>query len=398
MPKATPRLVLKGSPVAVDSPNGVYDFIGTAQIVDDDKEELSLDDIVSQFPVMKARMGGIGIPITWGHHDIIVGHSLEEEVLDITDAQTNSVVKGVRIRTKIHDYDETDRMAREAIEKGEVDGLSIAGFALEWELACDDDQCTRMHTKITKGNYRGFALCSKPRNRLARRLNGPNAPQVVQKALELGVDNCPLCQETIQYYVQEEGMSQEQARGQVEGLLRKGCGGKKYEEKSNTDPSEDSTSEPTEMEEAEMPLTEEELKSIVKAVADGVKEGFENIQKAQPEPEPKADPEPALNIAEEIKKAMEESMRPLEERLVKLEKAAEEPPKAEPAAEPQEPAPKPVQKDDGVTSETDPVAGGAKKIEKGGLPEDDKDPKGPKNEEEAVQAMLEKMPGEWSRI
>lgn len=211
-------ILLKGS-FTTDAPDKPWVFLGTVEVPDKDKEKLSVDDIWSQIPVMKAISNG-RIPITFGHMDLPVGYTIAEELVDIDDKGT--VRKAIKLTFEVPPGDPLQDIARDMLSKGEFTELSISGIRLV-KGPCDEPACDIL---VSKGAYRSFALArpGTARNPLARRLDSIDAPHIIHRAREhlekAGIDGkCPLCNE-LQEYLHKAGTPDDLVRSKMTFILK----------------------------------------------------------------------------------------------------------------------------------------------------------------------------------
>ena len=384
MEETTLSFIFKGEPEVVSLGERIYKCIGTAEIVDLDNEKLLVDDILSQVPDMIQRGGG-RIPITLGHKDAQVGGTVSPHVTKVIVMDSGKKIPALEVTYKLDDLDKADKEAQEMHENNLIKALSISGFYIDTELTCTDEKCSSMHRVVKKGNYRSFALCSKPRNRLAMRLDQPGAPEVIRKALELeDKTKCSMCTETSEYYQDTHDLSKAQADAIVQELLV-----------AYNKTQQGELGSPEHKEDSNMEL--EDLMKAIETLALEVK----GLQKADPEPivEPVA-PEPVdiVKFTEEMSKLLE----PIVSRLDALEKAE----KPEEIVEPVEPIvePKvekavvePVVEDDsdlpnGVSPKGD---SGIEDMSKGALQPDQEEVPSTGEPTLDMEGLLKEMPDEW---
>lgn len=208
----------KGSPIeVVDAEKHIYRAVGSAQIIDDDRDLLSVDDILAQAEILKARGGG-HVLITDGHTDKVIGVGYGDTQIErvmVKDDISQAEIPGIAITYQIPEWGPTSLEIIEDHKEKRVNGLSIKGTVLDAALKCSDNQCNDMHRIIKKAEYFSFALCRRgvrPRNRLAR----PIEAELLQKAVDhydsCGLDGkCNICNESIAYY-QSTGLTDEEAQ------------------------------------------------------------------------------------------------------------------------------------------------------------------------------------------
>jgi len=382
----------------IDEANKTYEFIGSAAIIDDDGDELPISDIYSHRVDMIARGGG-RIPITLGHKDTQVGGTVEPhmEFVKVKDKATGEIVDALRVPFQIDDYDETDKFAQGLLKDGIVKGISISGFALHEVPVCKDSQCTAMYNRITKGNWRSFALCVKPKNRLCSKIGEPGGFELLQKAADLeDKSECRICSETNDYLMDEYGLTPDQADGIVSEMLEivKGCDasngdaskaggkggltaittktsggfGKRFDKQDPSliqDPDSEAIMNSTE----ENTMDKDEIEKIIDNKNGVMLEEIKKLITPAPVPEPVKETVPEPKAA--LEKAVEDltaMLKGVDERLAKLEKAAEpapEPARPEPAAK--DPPGEPVQKaePEGVPASSPTPGAGPRDISKG---------------------------------
>jgi hypothetical protein len=208
----------KASPIEIiDAEKHIYRAVGSAQIIDDDRDLLSVDDIMAQAEILKARGGG-HVVITDGHTDKIIGLGYGDNQIErvlVKDEVTKADIPGIAITYQIPEWGPTSLEIIEDHKEKRVNGLSIKGTVMDATLKCSDNQCNDMHRIIKKAEYFSFALCRRgvrPRNRLAR----PIEAELLQKAIDhldsCGLDGkCNICNESVEYY-RSTGLTDEEAQ------------------------------------------------------------------------------------------------------------------------------------------------------------------------------------------
>jgi len=309
--------IAKGAVATASDKEHTYQSMGTVEIVDKDDDEIKIEDIIQKADIMKARGNG-KILVTDGHLDLVVGHVTKMEKVMV--AKDGEPKPGLKLEYTIPDWGPTSREIWADHEAGRVHGMSIRGKILKGgsKIVCEDDSC---HREITKGEWFSFALCRrkiKPRNQLARRIDNGDV-EILKKAREHmeknGLDgNCAMCQETVDYYV-NEGMELEKAQELVRHTLLKTEESSMDEEatklleKLASDMSEirksltEKQEEPEQAPEQEpMGLSKADVEELIKPLTvgmDELRERMENLEKAREdtvvkdnEPEPEQEPEP----------------------------------------------------------------------------------------------------------
>jgi hypothetical protein len=256
----------------LDEEQRLFSFWGSVEIVDDEGEILVIKELEKVLDIMEQRGAG-GAPITIGHSNRIVGHTVQQTPTQykLEDGREVPAVYGVG---KIFQHYPIDDQAWEDIKKwirGEADGytgISLGGNGKRYKSPnCQDDTCPSAIKKIQGLEW---SLAKKPMNPLARiirklqdmQVSGYDPEQLTNIAKELSIAN-----------VEESTMEKEEKEELVKEFAA---------------------------------LLEKGLEPVTKEIEE-LKTGLEEVKKAQeekPEPEPEKvekeeEPEPVEKMEDE---------------------------------------------------------------------------------------------------
>lgn len=196
----------------------VYEYIGTADIVDDQDQQLDMDNIEEGLDIAKRIFKGY-VPITLGHHDMPIARATDIERTSILDPVMDNMVDALKMKVELPILNDTTKDVHEKIEAGKLDSLSISGKIHDREVKCDSDKC---YDYIKKADYFSFALVSKPHNRLAELVKKGDIDTLrsINDLMEANEDltDCDICSETIDFY-KSIGHEEEKAIRIMKGVV-----------------------------------------------------------------------------------------------------------------------------------------------------------------------------------